>query len=190
MNKSLQYPAQVFFSEDDEGYIALAPDLAGCSAFGDSPGEALRELQDAIEAWIGAARKAGNPIPPPSARQPEELPSGKVLLRLPKTLHAQLIERARKDAASLNSCVIMLLSHALSEKQQPEQPRGRDLGLSDVLWTTVSDVDVTVHATREMAEARAKGLFRPVRRRSVTQGGSVLNVRTLPANKPVIVLDE
>jgi predicted RNase H-like HicB family nuclease len=43
------YPAQVFWSDDDNGFIALAPDLPGCSAFGETRGEALTELDDAIE---------------------------------------------------------------------------------------------------------------------------------------------
>jgi hypothetical protein len=42
------YPAQVFWSEADKGFVALALDLAGCSAIGDTQEEALRELQDAI----------------------------------------------------------------------------------------------------------------------------------------------
>jgi predicted RNase H-like HicB family nuclease len=60
------YPAQVFWSDEDNGFIALAPDLPGCSAFGESKSEALIELDDAIEAWIAAARAAGNPLAQPS----------------------------------------------------------------------------------------------------------------------------
>ena len=58
-----RYPKEVFWSDEDEGYVALAPDLPGCSAFGTSEAEALSELEDAIAAWIGAAIVAGNPIP-------------------------------------------------------------------------------------------------------------------------------
>ena len=57
-----RYPAHVFWSSEDEGFIAIAPDLPGCSAFGESQQEALTELQDAIAAWIEAAQSAGNPI--------------------------------------------------------------------------------------------------------------------------------
>jgi len=58
-----RYPKQVFWSDEDQGFIAVAPDLAGCSAFGLSEAEAISELDDAIAAWIDAARAAGNPIP-------------------------------------------------------------------------------------------------------------------------------
>jgi predicted RNase H-like HicB family nuclease len=67
-----RYPAHVFWSDEDEGFIALATDLPGCSAFGKTQEKALRELQSAIEAWIEAAAEAGNPVPAPS--NPAELP--------------------------------------------------------------------------------------------------------------------
>jgi predicted RNase H-like HicB family nuclease len=60
------YPAEVFWSDEDEGFIALAPDLPGCSAFGETKSEALQELDEAIDAWIEAARAAGNPVPEPT----------------------------------------------------------------------------------------------------------------------------
>ena len=65
---ALHYPAEVFWSDEDEGWIAVTPDLPGCSAFGASRPEALAELEPAIEAWIEAARAAGNAIPEPSVR--------------------------------------------------------------------------------------------------------------------------
>jgi len=61
-----RYPAHVFWSDEDGGYIAVAPDLPGCSSFGSSRQEAIGELQDAIAAWIEAAHAAGNPVPGPS----------------------------------------------------------------------------------------------------------------------------
>jgi predicted RNase H-like HicB family nuclease len=61
-----RYPANVFWSDEDEGFIAIAPDLPGCSAFGETRYDALTELDGAIEAWIEAASAAGNPVPGPS----------------------------------------------------------------------------------------------------------------------------
>ena len=57
------YPVNLFWSDEDEGFIATAPDLPGSSAFGESQAEALAELGHAIEAWIEAAKAAGNPVP-------------------------------------------------------------------------------------------------------------------------------
>ena len=62
------YFISIFYSEEDEGYIADIPDLRFCSAFGRTPEEALAEVQVAKEAWLEAARAAGQPIPPPKYR--------------------------------------------------------------------------------------------------------------------------
>lgn len=59
------YPFKVEWSEEDNGYIAIAPQLPGCSAFGSTRSEALDQLSYAIEAWIEAAKAAGNQIPQP-----------------------------------------------------------------------------------------------------------------------------
>jgi len=71
VSHSEHYAAEVFWSEADHGFIAVAPDLPGCSAFGDTRQEAVAELQDAIAAWIEAASAAGNPVPAPSRRIPQ-----------------------------------------------------------------------------------------------------------------------
>lgn len=62
------YHINLFYSEEDEGYIADIPDLSYCSAFGLTPEEALRELLIAKEAWLEAARELGKPIPEPCYR--------------------------------------------------------------------------------------------------------------------------
>jgi predicted RNase H-like HicB family nuclease len=110
MTEPDRYPAQVFWSAEDEGFIAVAPDLPGCSAFGDSQQEALAELRDAIVAWVEAAQSAGNPIPSPSdpARQSEY--SGKVLLRMPRDLHGSLASQAKLQNVSLNQYLVYLLT--------------------------------------------------------------------------------
>jgi antitoxin HicB len=52
----MKYLIEVFWSDDDEGYIAVVSDLPGCSAFGETPEAAVHEIGDAIEAWIAACR--------------------------------------------------------------------------------------------------------------------------------------
>lgn len=58
------YHINVFFSDEDDGYIADIPDLQSCSAFGETPEEALHEVLIAKEAWLAVAKEAGKPIPP------------------------------------------------------------------------------------------------------------------------------
>jgi predicted RNase H-like HicB family nuclease len=62
------YHINVFYSEEDEGYIADIPDLKYCSAFGESPEAAVREVEIAKAAWLQGARAAGKPIPEPKYR--------------------------------------------------------------------------------------------------------------------------
>ncbi len=62
------YHINIFYSEEDEGYIADIPDLEACSAFGETPAEALAELERAKAAWLEAARAEGKTIPPPRYR--------------------------------------------------------------------------------------------------------------------------
>ncbi len=62
------YRINIFYSDEDQGYIAEIPDLEACSAFGQTPEEALRELSIAKAAWLEVARADGKPIPPPRYR--------------------------------------------------------------------------------------------------------------------------
>jgi predicted RNase H-like HicB family nuclease len=62
------YHINIFYSEEDGGYIADIPDLAYCSAFGETPEAALAALREAQAAWMEAARAAGKPIPAPRYR--------------------------------------------------------------------------------------------------------------------------
>jgi len=62
------YHINIFYSEEDEGYIADIPDLTACSAFGRTPAEALREVELARTLWLEAARSIGKPIPLPQYR--------------------------------------------------------------------------------------------------------------------------
>lgn len=59
------YHINIFYSEQDGGYIADIPDLKACSAFGKTAAEALAEVESAREAWLEAARAEGRPIPEP-----------------------------------------------------------------------------------------------------------------------------
>ena len=62
------YHINIFYSEEDEAYIADIPDLKYCSAYGETPEEALREVLLAKEGWLASARDSGKPIPEPRYR--------------------------------------------------------------------------------------------------------------------------
>jgi predicted RNase H-like HicB family nuclease len=66
------YHINIFWSDEDGGYIADIPDLEACSAFGRTPQEALAELEQAKAAWLAAARAEGKAIPAPHYRAPRQ----------------------------------------------------------------------------------------------------------------------
>lgn len=68
MEPSPKYLVEVFWSDEDAGYIAVAPDLPGCSAFGDTPEEAMHEMQDAMASWLEACSGMGRELPAPCAK--------------------------------------------------------------------------------------------------------------------------
>jgi predicted RNase H-like HicB family nuclease len=59
------YHINIFYSEEDEGYIADIPDLENCSAFGHTPEKALKEVLKAKKVWLEAARANNKSVPPP-----------------------------------------------------------------------------------------------------------------------------
>ena len=67
MQAAPKYPVVIFWSDEDEGYIAVAPDLKGCSAFGETPEKALAELQIAQSLWLEVAQEDDFPWPKPTA---------------------------------------------------------------------------------------------------------------------------
>jgi predicted RNase H-like HicB family nuclease len=64
------YHINVFYSEEDGGYIADIPDLKSCSAFGQTPEEAVRQVQIAKTAWLESCRAHDKPVPKPIYRSP------------------------------------------------------------------------------------------------------------------------
>ncbi len=62
------YHINVFYSEEDQGYIADIPDLKYCSAFGETPEEAIHEVLIAKNAWLEVAKMQNQPIPKPQYR--------------------------------------------------------------------------------------------------------------------------
>ena len=62
------YHINVFWSDEDESWVADIPDLAHCPAFGATPQEALQEVLEAKQAWLESAREHGDPVPEPRYR--------------------------------------------------------------------------------------------------------------------------
>lgn len=122
-----KYAIELVWSEEDGGYIATVPELPGCSAFGETEEEALREVKVAQELWLKAARKEGRPVPKPVAQRRY---SGRFALRMPPELHRRLDLEAKKQRVSMNQLLVSTLSDRASTRDvcmsAKEASRGRD----------------------------------------------------------------
>jgi predicted RNase H-like HicB family nuclease len=68
MNNNFKYEVIIYWSEEDEAFIAEAPELAGCVADGATYAEALANVQVIIDEWIETAKELGRPTPEPRGR--------------------------------------------------------------------------------------------------------------------------
>jgi predicted RNase H-like HicB family nuclease len=64
-----RYAIEIFYSDEDDGYIAIVPELPGCSAFGETEEDALDEAKIAMELWLETAEKEGRIIPKPMGKE-------------------------------------------------------------------------------------------------------------------------
>lgn len=97
-------------SEDGGGFMVEYPDLPGCMSDGETVEEAIAAGHDAIAAWIETAEALGRPIPEPNMVTVAPDYSGKFVQRLPKSLHAELSERAKSEGVSINALVLSYIA--------------------------------------------------------------------------------
>lgn len=105
---------RILLPEEEGGYSAYIAEFEGCAADGETADEALKNLNEAALAWISAEQMAGRNIP--EAWSLQEF-SGKILLRLPKTVHQQLARQADKEGVSLNHYLVQKLSGDVRQDQ-------------------------------------------------------------------------
>ena len=98
-------------------YAITFPDFPDVEAAGETPEEALSMGLDALEAAVDYLEETGETIPKPSVTSIAEGASGRITLRMPKSLHRKLIDRSSEEGVSLNTCVITALAEYLANGQ-------------------------------------------------------------------------
>ena len=104
--------------EDGGGYLITFPDLPGCMSDGETEVEAVANARDAFSAWISARAHMGKPTPKPT-RHGETAEPVRLIQRLPRSLHASLVARAKAEGTSLNTLVTMLLAEGIGRCEHP-----------------------------------------------------------------------
>jgi antitoxin HicB len=126
---ALPYPVTLVH-EDDDQWAATIDALPGCTARGATPDEAVERAGEAMTAWLASARREGKDVPEPKTAQSH---SGRLLLRMPQTLHAELARIAEREKVSLNQFITDVLAGALGWRTTGQKPRaGRAVRTLDV----------------------------------------------------------
>ena len=103
---NLRYPITIH-PDPDGGYVAETEELPGCMTQAETIDEAFKAIEDARQVWIKGTYEMGQDIPLP--RDMEEY-SGKFMVRIPQSLHRNLVRAAKREGVSLNQYVTSLLA--------------------------------------------------------------------------------
>ena len=118
MNKTakdyLKEPYSRILIPADGAYSAKVLEFHGCFAQGRTPEEAYTNLEKAAEAWIEVALAMGHEIPPPLASHDF---SGRIALRIPKSIHKQAAKFAEMDDTSLNQFFLAAISARVGSEE-------------------------------------------------------------------------
>lgn len=118
--REIPYPVTLVHEESGE-WAATVDALPGCNARGTSPDEALERVADAVAAWVETAEREGKEVPDPKSAPSY---SGRLLLRMPQTLHAELARVAERERVSLNQFITDALSGALGWRAPSREATG------------------------------------------------------------------
>ena len=118
--EELRYSVRVAWSEEDSAFVADCPEFEGINALGSSYGEAVSELEVALLLALEAHAEEGWAVP-----EPMKMPrfSGQFRLRVPKSLHGWLVDRAQREGVSLNTLVVDFLSQARGASDATDRGR-------------------------------------------------------------------
>ncbi len=113
IKRYMALPYCIELAPDEGGWFVSIPDLPGCMSQGTTPQEALEMIRDAQRLWLQVALEDGMAIPPPHAED-EHNYSGKFNVRVPKSLHRDLVRAAEAQGTSLNLYIATTLARAVA----------------------------------------------------------------------------
>lgn len=114
VDQYLSLPYHLLLVRDGEEkakpWCATVEELAGCTSRGKTSDDALNGVRDAMTAWIETALQEGREVPEPKSATSH---SGRLLLRMPRTLHAELTRASEREGVSLNQFITDVLAAAV-----------------------------------------------------------------------------
>lgn len=141
-----KYPFELFVEENDgvSYFRVIYKDVPYAGGAGDTAEEAIALAKESLALILEDMLEQGETIPMPSIKRLEDDVSGRVTLRMPKSLHRRLIARSEEDGVSLNTTVVAAISEYLSLGNQPK-PFISDsyfgfLGRKSIAWDLNSEL--------------------------------------------------
>ena len=101
-------------AEEGAGYLIEFPDVPLCMSDGPTVEEAIANGRDALKCCLLTMKEFGDPIPKPGS---SAIASGQFRLRVPKTIHARLTNRAEQEGVSLNTLVTAMIAEGLGKRK-------------------------------------------------------------------------
>lgn len=119
-NKDLNYYLNLNYKfeiqqDEDGSYFIEYPDLKGCMSCGETIEEVIKMGEDAKKCWLETCLEKNIHIPEP---KDEEAYSGNFRIRMPKSLHKEISQKAEKEGISMNQYCIYLLSKEFEHEQR------------------------------------------------------------------------
>jgi antitoxin HicB len=105
--------ARIILSESDGTFRGEIMEFPGCIAAGDSAAKTLASLEDVAKGWLLAALERGQNIPQPVENNNDF--SGRLVLRLPKSLHKKATWMAKREGVSLNQFIVSSLAQSVGD---------------------------------------------------------------------------
>lgn len=109
---------KVIQGDVEDGFLAMVPEFPGCRTAGETEEEALANLREAMEVWLMTVIEHGEPIPDPqpipTLGEDLDRTGGRMLIRMPKTLHRRVLERAAEEGVSANQLAVATLARGLA----------------------------------------------------------------------------
>ena len=109
--------ARIVMPDEDGSYRGEVLEFSGCIAVGDTPSETLENLEDAAKEWLRSAMTLNQNIPNPVDAAGF---SGKLVLRIPKSLHRKSVRYAERDGVSLNQFITTALAEHVGERRSAD----------------------------------------------------------------------
>lgn len=124
------YKVRLFKLSEEQGggWGAEVEELKGCLADGETPEEAIESLKEVVDEWVEILKQDGKPLPQPVSLLKDEDFSGKFTVRVPKSIHRLISERAKQEGVSLNQYINSVLIYNLGANNHTNDEQAAAIG--------------------------------------------------------------